>query len=115
MLRTLWTSKSGMMATQEKLDSISNNVVNSGTTGYKRVEVGFKDLLTETLDRNGVPLNDKSTVIGTGSKTGEWYRDVSQGTLLESSINSNMAIDGEGFFRVTEANGEVSYSRDGSF
>lgn len=115
MLRTLWTSRSGMMATQEKLDSISNNVVNSGTTGYKKVEVGFKDLLTETLDRNGVPLNDKSTVIGTGSKTGEWYRDISQGSLLESGVNSNIAIDGEGFFRVIEADGEVSYSRDGSF
>lgn len=115
MLRTLWTSRSGMMATQEKLDAISNNVVNSGTTGYKKVEVGFKDLLTETLDRNGVPLNDKSTITGTGSKTGEWYRDITQGNLLETSINSNLAIDGEGFFRVTDSNGEVSYTRDGSF
>lgn len=115
MLRTLWTSRSGMIATQEKLDSISNNVVNSGTTGYKRIEVGFKDLLTETLDRNGVPLNDKSTITGTGSKAGEWYRDTTQGTLLETSVNSNMAIDGEGFFRVIGSNGEVSYTRDGSF
>lgn len=115
MLRTLWTSRSGMMATQEKLDSISNNVVNSATTGYKKVEVRFKDLLTETLDRNGVPLNDKDTVSGTGSKAGEWYRDLSQGTLLETGINTNLAIDGEGFFRVTDSNGEVSYTRDGSF
>jgi len=115
MLRTLWTSKAGMQATQEKLDSISNNIVNSGTTAYKKVNVEFKDLLTQTLDRNGVPLNDKSAVLGTGSKTGEWYRDKTQGTLIESSINSNLAIDGEGYFKVITSTGEAAYTRDGSF
>ena len=51
MLRTLWTSKAGMNANQERLDVISNNISNVNTTGYKKVEVGFKDLLSESLDR----------------------------------------------------------------
>ena len=58
MLRTLWTAKTGMNANQDKLDAISNNIVNSNTMGYKKLEVGFKDLLSESLDRLGNPIND---------------------------------------------------------
>ena len=81
MLRTLWTAKSGMNANQEKLDAISNNLANSTTIGYKKAEVGFQDLLTESLDRKGYAINNKESVIGTGIKTGEWYRDNSQGAI----------------------------------
>ena len=73
MLRTLWTAKTGMNSNQDKLDAISNNIVNSTTTGYKRIEVGFKDLLSESLDRLGNPINDKTSIIGTGTKTSDWY------------------------------------------
>ena len=75
MLRTLWTAKTGMNANQDKLDAISNNIVNSTTTGYKRVEVGFKDLLMESLDTLGNPINDKTAINGTGTRTSDWYRD----------------------------------------
>ena len=51
MLRTIWTSKTGLNAQQVYLDTISNILANSGTMGYKRVDVGFKDLLNESLDR----------------------------------------------------------------
>lgn len=115
MLRTLWTSKAGMNANQEKLDVISNNLVNSNTTGYKKVEVGFKDLLSQSLDRNGLPLNDKDSVIGTGSKTSEWYRDNTQGNLLDTAITTDLAIDGEGYFKVVSSDGSEAYTRDGSF
>ena len=115
MLRTLWTSKAGMNANQEKLDVISNNLVNSNTTGYKKVEVGFKDLLSQSLDRKGLPLNDKDSVIGTGSKTSEWYRDNTQGNLLDTGITTDFAIDGEGYFKVVSSDGTEAYTRDGNF
>ena len=50
MLTTLWTSKSGLNANQEKLDVISNNIANVNTTGYKKVNAGFKDLISSSLD-----------------------------------------------------------------
>lgn len=115
MLRTLWTSRSAMNANQEKMNVISNNIVNSTTTGYKKVEVGFKDLLTESLDKKGIPLNDENALIGTGAKTTGLYRDNSQGTLQETAINTDLAIDGEGFFKVINTNGQEAYTRDGSF
>ena len=115
MLRTLWTSKAGMNANQERLDVISNNISNVNTTGYKKVEVGFKDLLSESLDILGTPLNAKDSVIGTGVKTSEWFRSNIQGSLIQTAISTDIAIDGEGYFRITSADGEALYTRNGSF
>ena len=86
MLRTIWTSKTGLNAQQVKLDTISNNLANSGTMGYKRVDVGFKDLLNESLDRKGYPVNDKDASMGTGVRTTEWYRDNTQGFLTDTGL-----------------------------
>ena len=63
MLTTLWTSKSGLNANQEKLDVISNNIANVNTTGYKKVNAGFKDLISSSLDEWGNPLNDKTATV----------------------------------------------------
>lgn len=115
MLRALWTSKSGLNANQEKLDTISNNIANVNTTGYKKVEVGFKDLLAESLDELGNPLNNKDAVIGTGVKAGQWYRDNSQGSLAQTTKPTDIAIDGEGYFRVINSDGNSLYTRDGDF
>jgi flagellar basal-body rod protein FlgG len=115
MLRTLWTSKAGMNANQERLDVISNNLVNSNTTGYKKVEVGFKDLLSQSLDRKGLPLNDKDSVIGTGSRISEWYRDTTQGNLLDTALTTDLAIEGDGYFKVISQDGTEAYTRDGNF
>ena len=115
MLRTLWTSKSGMNANQERLDAISNNLANSTTTGYKKIEVGFQDLLTESLDRKGYPINDKESYIGTGVKAGEFYRNNGQGGLIETLRSTDLALDGTGYFRVISSNGESAYTRDGTF
>ena len=115
MLRTLWTAKTGMNANQDKLDAISNNIVNSNTMGYKKLEVGFKDLLSESLDRLGNPINDKDSIIGTGTKTSEWYRDSSQGNLQETLLSTDLAIDGLGYFKIISPDGNEMYTRDGAF
>lgn len=116
MLRTLWTSKMGMNAQQQKLDAISNNIANSSTNGYKKVNVGFKDLLSESLDRKGYPINDKTSIMGTGVKTTTWSRNNTQGNLIDTGLSTDLAIDGVGkYFRLTAPDGSKVYSRDGSF
>ncbi|MBS5937388.1 flagellar hook-basal body complex protein [Clostridium sp.] len=115
MLRTLWTAKTGMNANQDKLDAISNNLANSSTLGYKKLEVGFKDLLSESLDALGNPLNNKDSIIGTGTKTSEWYRDNSQGMLQETLLSTDLSIDGVGYFKIITEDGNELYTRDGAF
>ncbi|MFL0195506.1 flagellar basal-body rod protein FlgG [Clostridium sp. WILCCON 0269] len=117
MLRAIWNSASAMNAEQEKLNSISNNIANSNTIGYKKEVVDFQDLVYETLNRKGYPVSaqGKNTINGTGVRTTEWLRDNSQGSLEETGLKTDMAIDGEGFFRVTLQNGTEAYERSGNF
>src|SRR3712207_7466039 len=74
MLRSIWNSRSGMSAEMEKLNAISNNMANSTTVGYKRVDVKFNDLMQENLDRLGYPVSKgqgKLQVTGGGVKSTE--------------------------------------------
>lgn len=115
MLRAFWSSKTAMIANQEKLDIISNNISNIGTTGYKKAEVGFKDLLSESLDKLGYPIIDNTSVIGTGSKTTNIYRNDRQGNLIDTGIATDLAIDGEGYFKVVANDGTTYFTRSGKF
>lgn len=118
MLRSIWYSVSAMNAQQDKLNSISNNLANVSTVGYKSEDVNFQDLMYETLNRDGYPVNENSPtalITGSGSKTTEWVRDTSQGSLTETNKKSNLAIDGQGFFRVTTPSGQTAYERAGNF
>ena len=115
MLTTLWTSKSGLNANQEKLDVISNNIPNVNTTGYKKVNAGFKDLISSSLDEWGNPLNDKTATVGSGVKAGNFTKDNSQGGLQTTNQKTDLALDGEGYFKVISSNGTEYYTRDGSF
>ena len=115
MLTTLWTSKSGLNANQEKLDVISNNIANVNTTGYKKVNAGFKDLISSSLDEWGNPLNDKTATVGSGVKAGNFTKDNSQCGLQTTNQKTDLALDGEGYFKVISSNGIEYYTRDGSF
>lgn len=108
-------SKSAMKANQNKMDVISNNIANINTNGYKKVDLQFVDLLSQTLDRQSYPTNSENAITGTGVKTTSIVRDNTQGPLRETSIKSDIAIDGEGFYRVIRANGEYAYTRNSSF
>lgn len=120
MQRIFWTSKSSMMANAERMDVISNNLANVNTNGYKKIDVSFKDLVSESLDRNGYPLSkDKQgknvAYTGTGIKTSEWTRDKTQGDLTATGENSDFALDGQGYFGVTNSKNEIMYERSGKF
>lgn len=118
MLDLIWNSRSAMMAQQEKLDTISNNIANVNTNGYKKLDTNFKDLVYETLDRKGYPVNTapKTTLEnGTGVRVGEWKRDNTQGALTQTSLSTDLAIDGTGYFEVTQPDGSKAYTRAGNF
>ena len=115
MFNIFGTARSGMTAYQEKLDYLSNDLVNSQTTGYKSTDIGFKDLLTESLDRNGTPLKDKTAISGTGVKLGINYARNKQGNLLTTGGKTDLAIDGTGYFALQKADGNIVYTRDGNF
>ena len=115
MYRILSTSKSGMNAYQSKIDAISNNLANSTTTGYKKVDVGFQDLMTETLNRRGYRTNTENTVMGTGTRAVDLPRNNKQGNLQVTQLPTDLALDGQGYFRVDLGNGTFAYTRDGSF
>ena len=116
MFNIFATGKSGMNAYQNKLDYLANDLVNINTTGYKKSDVGFKDLLTESLDRKGNPLANKNAVNGTGVKTGvDYYVNDKQGNLLPTGQNTDLAIDGKGYFAIQRSDGSIVYTRDGNF
>jgi len=115
MFNIFGTAKSGMSAYQEKLDYLSNDLVNSQTTGYKSTDVGFKDLLTESLDRKGTPLVSKDAISGTGVKLGINYARNKQGNLLSTGGKTDLAIDGSGYFAIAKSDGNIVYTRDGNF
>lgn len=106
-------SKSGMSSNQNKINVISNNMVNSTTTGYKRLEVGFQDLIRENINRDSYPVNKDGTDIGTGVRSTNEIRNNTQGSLKESGIKTNLAIDGEGLFRVIMPDNTYAYTRSG--
>ncbi|GKX65511.1 flagellar hook-basal body complex protein [Inconstantimicrobium mannanitabidum] len=115
MFRVLWNGKSAMNANQEKLDAISNNLANATTDGYKRIDVSFKDLMTETLDRKGYPTDGNKAYTGTGVRAVDWVRYDEQGPLNETKNDSNFALDGKGYFMVRTQDGTYAYERQGNF
>ena len=115
MYSILNTSKTGMSANQNKINIISNNIVNINTTGYKKLEIEFQDLVRDSLYRDSYPTNNKNTTVGTGVKTSAEIRNFNQGSLKSTEVMSNLAIDGDGLFRVYKSDGTVAYTRSGEF
>lgn len=115
MYNILRTSVSGMIANQEKINVTSNNIVNSQTTGYKKLDVGFLDLYTKSLESGYNPNSSHDTLTGTGVKIGQATRNMEKGALKDTGIDTNLAIDGDGFFRVIRPDGSYCLTRNGDF
>jgi flagellar basal-body rod protein FlgG len=120
MIRSLWIAKTGMEAQQTQLDTISNNLANVSTNGYKRSHAIFEDLIYQNLRQSGANTTEQ-TVLPTGLQVGLGVRPVatariySQGNLQQTSNNLDLAIKGDGFFQIQLPDGTTAYTRDGSF
>ena len=115
MYNIMNNSITGMSANQGKIDIISNNIANSQTVGYKKLDVGFLDLYTDTLSRQSYPHNGDNLITGTGVRISQATRNLTQGALKETGISTDIAIDGEGYFRVIAKDGSYKYTRNGEF
>jgi flagellar basal-body rod protein FlgG len=120
MNRSLWIAKSGMEGQQFKLDTISNNLANVATNGYKRGGVVFEDLMYDSLRSAGAASSDQSQLptglqVGLGTRVSASTRNFSQGNLQATGNNLDIAIKGQGFFQITLPDGSTGYTRDGSF
>ena len=120
MLRSLWISKTGMDAQQMNLDVITNNLANSSTTAFKRVQPMFQDLLYTTLRAAGSSSNAQNLLptglqIGAGSAVTSTERIMIQGSMLQTGNQLDVAINGNGFFQIQLADGSLAYTRQGQF
>jgi flagellar basal-body rod protein FlgG len=120
-MRALHTASTGMMAQELNVQVISNNIANMRTTGYKRQRAEFQDLLYEHVRRVGTQTSDQGNILpagielGGGVKTVGTPRVMTQGSLLPTSKELDVAIRGDGFFRILLPDGRTAYTRDGSF
>ena len=120
MINSLWISKTGMEAQQMQLDVISHNLANVSTTGYKRANAVFEDLMYQNLRQVGANTTEQSQLptglhLGLGVRTVATSRSFAQGTVQQTTNNLDVAIQGSGFFQITMPDGTTQYTRDGSF
>lgn len=120
MERSLWTAATGMNAQQFHLDVIANNLANINTNGYKRDRAQFEDLLYTTLRLPGTPITGGGRIptgvqVGHGVKVTGTQKIHLGGSLEETKNPLDIAIEGPGFFQVLLPDGEIGYTRDGSF
>ncbi len=120
MLRSLWTGASGMIGQQFNIDTISNNLSNVNTTGFKKSRAEFEDLIYQTILMAGTPATEVTEVptgiqIGHGVKPAATQKMFQQGSLQSTENQLDIALEGEGFFKVQLYDGSIAYTRDGSF
>ena len=120
MLRAFSTAATGMIAQQQIVDVIANNLANINTVGFKRSQVDFQDLMYVKLSEAGRE-DSAGTIapvgfeIGSGVKTAGTVKVYTQGEQENTGRSLDLAIQGDGFFQVTAADGATRYTRNGQF
>ena len=119
-MQALNTAATGMAAQELSVNVIANNIANLQTTGYKKQTAAFQDLIYEHIRRVGAQSSDQGTIlpvgidIGGGVKTVGTPRSMTQGTLSQTGNDLDLAISGEGFFKILQPDGTYQYTRDGT-
>ncbi len=114
MIEAITTANTGLDASQEQLDTSSNNLANLNTTGFKANRVLFQDLLYTTLQA-GSATDPTSTQLGRGVKLSSTDKLFGEGALTNTGNPLNVAINGNGFFQVRLPDGSTAYTRAGNF
>jgi flagellar basal-body rod protein FlgG len=120
-MRSLSIAATGMLAQQQNVEVISNNIANMNTTAFMRRRTEFHDLIYQNLRRVGSTSSDAGTIVpsgvqlGLGVKLAAVYRIHEQGNLTSTDNTFDLAIQGTGFFQIQLPDGSTAYTRDGSF
>lgn len=120
MMRAMWSAAAGMTAQQVNMDTISNNLANVNSTAFKKGRANFQDLLYQTVNMAGTSSSTSTSLptglqVGMGSKLQSIQRMYTTGNLRSTGGRLDLAIEGDGFFRVTMPDGTQAYTRDGAF
>lgn len=120
MVRSMYSAATGMEAQQLYMDTISHNLANVNTTGYKRSKLEFQDLMYQTLKEPGVKnlegqMAPTGIEVGLGVKPSATMRIFEQGALNQTGNSLDVAIQGEGFYQINMPDGTIAFTRDGSF
>ena len=122
MNRALYVAKTGLEAQQFRLAAISNNLANANTYGFKTGRAEFDDLLYQNVRMPGAQgTQDQNSTLPSGLQLGVGVKAVgvqkihTQGNLMITDNQLDWAINGEGFFRILDQDGNFMYTRDGSF
>lgn len=120
MLRAFFSSATGMRAQETLIDVTANNLANVNTNGFKRHHIDFADLLYSDEKQAGGQVTQNQTApiglqLGSGVRVVGTTKVFSQGTMTETGIATDAAVEGDGFFQVTRPDGTFAYTRAGSF
>jgi flagellar basal-body rod protein FlgG len=118
--RALWVAKTGLDAQQTRMAVISNNLANVNTTGFKKSRPLFEDLVYQNIRQVGSQTTQNTQLptglqLGTGVRTVATEKIHSQGNIQQTENSLDVAINGRGFIQVLMPNGDINYTRDGSF
>lgn len=119
MSSALWIAKTGLEAQQTRMATISNNLANASTTGFKRDRAVFADLIYQNVVQVGAQSSEDTLIpsgvnIGTGVRTVATEKLFTQGSIVQTGNSLDVAIQGRGFIQVLMPDGSVAYTRDGS-
>jgi len=119
MFRALHVAATGMAAQETHLEGISNNISNANTVGYKKQRIDFQDLLYQQVRAPGAPTSATTMLptglqLGSGVRVAGTSRQFGQGTLTQTQNQLDLAIEGNGFFVVQQADGTLAYTRAGT-
>ena len=117
---SLWIAKTGLTAQQTRMSVISNNLANVNTTGFKKDRAVFEDLLYQNIVPAGGQVDAESEtptglMLGTGTRVVATEKLHAQGNIITTENALDLAISGDGYFSVQQADGTIAYTRDGSF
>jgi flagellar basal-body rod protein FlgG len=120
MMRALWTAGSGMLTQQFNIDTISNNLANVNTNGYKKLRPEFEDLLYQTLREPGSYVHQQTQLptglqVGHGSRAVATTKIFTQGDFQQTENPLDLVIEGDGFFQIQMPDGTTNYTRSGTF
>lgn len=122
MNRALYIAKTGLEAQQFRLAAISNNIANANTYGYKTGRAEFNDLLYQNIRQPGAQASqDEANTLPSGLQLGTGVKAIgvqkihTQGNLMVTDNQLDLAIEGKGFFQALDQEGNLMYTRDGSF
>jgi flagellar basal-body rod protein FlgG len=120
-MRALDTAATGMAAMDLQVQVIAGNIANMSTTGFKSQRAEFQDLIYEHVQRIGAQASDQGNILpvgielGSGVKTVGTPRLMTQGALLQTGNQLDVALQGDGWFKIQMPDGTFTYTRDGSF